>query len=105
MRGKVTVLLVVAASVGLGAAVWYIARPGPPIGPDGLRYDPIEDDPAVQPFLRAAEQEAREAPENQGERPKGWVHGFWRVKKRILKEKYGVDWQSPADMNPRVAFD
>ena len=34
-----------------------------------------------------------------------YCHPFWAVKRRILKEKYQVDWKSPADMNPLVDFD
>jgi hypothetical protein len=105
MRRRVWLILAVVIGVtACGFAVWYRTRtPEPPIGPDGLRYDPIEDDPNVQPFLRAAEKEAAE--ELQGPRRLGWVHGYWRVKKRILKEKYGIEWQTPAEMNPKGAFD
>lgn len=37
------------------------------------------------------------------------VHGFcfiyWRAKKELLKDKYGIEWRSPSQMNPRVKFD
>lgn len=36
-------------------------------------------------------------------------HGFcrrkWALKRDILKDKYGIEWRSPAIMNPRVRFD
>lgn len=35
----------------------------------------------------------------------GYCHGYWRVKKRILKEKYGIDWKSPAELHPYINFD
>lgn len=35
----------------------------------------------------------------------GYCHTYWRVKKRILKEKYGIDWLSPADRFPGMLFD
>ncbi len=35
----------------------------------------------------------------------GFCHGYWMVKKRILKEKYNIDWKSPAELNPGVLFD
>lgn len=38
-------------------------------------------------------------------RSRGLCRSIWREKKRILKEKYGIDWRSPAELNPRVRFD
>lgn len=35
----------------------------------------------------------------------GSCHAFWREKKRILREDYGIDWRSPSEMNPFVMFD
>ncbi|MBQ4585894.1 MAG: hypothetical protein IJA82_06770 [Clostridia bacterium] len=35
----------------------------------------------------------------------GYCHLYWATKKRILKEKYGIDWKSPAELNPGVLFD
>ncbi len=35
----------------------------------------------------------------------GYCHSFWPAKKRILKEKYNIDWQTPAEKNPLVMFD
>lgn len=29
----------------------------------------------------------------------------WEIQKRILKEKYNVDWKSPQDKNPNIHFD
>jgi hypothetical protein len=29
----------------------------------------------------------------------GFIHTFWGRKKQILKEKHGIDWQSPADFD------
>ena len=36
---------------------------------------------------------------------KGYCYIFWGCKKKILKEKYGLDWRSPAEMNPYCKFD
>ena len=107
MQRRAWIILAVAIGVTAGGvALWYRTRqPEPRIGPDGLWYDPIEDDPNVKPLLRAAEKEAKSAEELQGPRRFGWVHGYWSVKKRILKEKYGIDWRTPAEMNPKMAFD
>ena len=35
----------------------------------------------------------------------GYCHYYWQAKKSILKEKYGVDWKSPAELNPGIRFD
>ncbi len=35
----------------------------------------------------------------------GKCHIYWKIKKRILKEKYGIEWQSPAELNPLAKFD
>ena len=35
----------------------------------------------------------------------GYCHLYWYVKKRILKEKYNIEWFSPVELNPSVIFD
>lgn len=35
----------------------------------------------------------------------GMCFEIWRVKSELLKERYGIDWKSPRQMNPRVRFD
>lgn len=35
----------------------------------------------------------------------GLCFRIWSEKKDILKKKYGIDWHSPGEMNPRVIFD
>ncbi len=35
----------------------------------------------------------------------GQCYGIWGRKKTILKEKYGIDWRSPHDLNPGVFYD
>lgn len=106
LRRRILIAFALCMVLGGVSAWWFLIRaPELPRNQAGYRYDPIEDDPAVQPFLQAAEKEAKSAEELQGSRPKGWTHGFWRVKKRILKEKYGIDWRTPAELNPDWAFD
>lgn len=36
---------------------------------------------------------------------RGMCHGIWYHKKRILKEEYGIDWLSPADLDPDTRFE
>ena len=35
----------------------------------------------------------------------GYCHQFWGRKKEILREEYGIDWKTPAEMNPGWLFD
>ena len=35
----------------------------------------------------------------------GGCHRFWAAKKQILKTRFGLEWESPADLNPDVLFD
>lgn len=40
--------------------------------------------------------------------PGGWIgysHSYWQAKKKILKERFGIEWKSPADNFPGVLFD
>ncbi len=69
-----------------------------------LVHDATEDDPAVQPLIRAAEKAADKELEGVPRRL-GFCHQYWAVKKRILKEKHGIDWHSPAELNPNTRFD
>lgn len=35
----------------------------------------------------------------------GFCHKYWWTKKNLLKEKYGIEWKKPVDMNPDVDLD
>lgn len=35
----------------------------------------------------------------------GSCHWIWAMKKRILKEKYGITWYAPSEVNPDCIFD
>ena len=35
----------------------------------------------------------------------GYCHRYWAAKKRILREKYNINWKSPAELNQGVFFD
>ena len=34
-----------------------------------------------------------------------YCHKYWRVKKQILLDEYGIDWKTPAERYPGVIFD
>ncbi len=45
----------------------------------------------------------REFPREQYKR--GICHAIWARKKQLLWELYGIDWKSPAELNPTTRFD
>lgn len=64
-----------------------------------LKHDPQEDDPDKKAYIDTAEVEAEN---NLSDEPhgRGFCHQLWAEQKRILKEKYQIDWKTPAEMNP-----
>ncbi len=74
-----------------------------------LLKDPIESDPRYAEILAEAEAEAEAEAQRElrqmGIDGLGACHYRWGVKKRFLKKKYGIDWKSPAELNPGVCFD
>ena len=35
----------------------------------------------------------------------GSVNVMWEIQKRLMKERFNIDWQSPQDKNPDILFD
>lgn len=35
----------------------------------------------------------------------GQCHKLWKYKKQLLKNKYNIDWKSPAELNPEIIFE
>ena len=71
--------------------------------PDDL-HDPVEDDPEVRPKIEAATRQA-ESELAEVSRDIGFCHKFWALKKKILRRNYGIDWKTPAEMNPGTFYD
>ena len=82
------------------------------------RTDPFDTDPEMNWLTEivdaAAERESLEAinefenrdpPRTIHDVGMGYCHVFWRHKKRILKEQYDIEWQSPAELNPHIWYD
>lgn len=74
-----------------------------------MEHDPTEDDPKYQSIFACIDAEVEAMLEEEGLGKKkigmGYCHVFWSAKARVLKEKYGVEWKSPKEMNPGVLFD
>jgi hypothetical protein len=68
------------------------------INKGGENHDPKDTDPKYREIMRKAGREAdeslaRDCPGLKGKI--GYCHAYWGEKKRILKEKYALDWHSP----------
>lgn len=73
---------------------------------DATLHDPVEDDVRYSATISAAREDAeRIALEELGGRPLGSCHFIWGRMREILKEQHGIDWYSPAEMNPGSCFD
>lgn len=68
--------------------------------------DPIEDDPIMQIYLEMAEEEAHTELAASGH-SRGFGYGpvLDMAKKRILKQKYQIEWKTLEEMNPGWTFD
>ena len=68
-----------------------------------LKYDPVEDTPAFQTIKDELEAKiiAKIGP-NSG---MGYCYLYWESKRDLLKKDYGIEWKSPALLNPKVRFD
>jgi hypothetical protein len=75
-------------------------------GTSGIRRDPVEDDPRFQKVFAGIDTEVDALLADHPHRgAEGFCHVRWKVKKRLLAEKYGIAWQSPDELNPQVIFD
>jgi hypothetical protein len=86
-------------------AIWPIAQED---DPNVRKHDPIEDDPKLKAIFEAVDLEVNESVERDPPEVRhklGYCHGVWALKKRILWERYGIRWRTPAEMNPKVAYD
>jgi hypothetical protein len=79
-----------------------------PVDRDGMTYDPKERDPKYRDIIKKAEKEAEEKLKKElpgAEKRMGFCQHLWDEKKKILKEKYNIDWCTPAELNPFTMFD
>ena len=74
--------------------------------------DPFGDDPESMKISmsKKIEEAKRLLPSNPEQAAElfmqlGCCHTIWALQKRILKEKYGITWYTPAELNPDVKFD
>jgi len=71
-----------------------------------LAHDPVEKDPRYAGIFKTIDAEVDQTlAKHPLKGNMGFCYTIWETKKRILKEKYHIDWQTPAEMNPQVMFD
>ena len=76
-------------------------------GEYGHRYrvDPAEDDPQFATVLLRATLDVDAALAGEDRTITGFCHLSWRTKQRVLRERYGVEWRTPVELNPQIIFD
>jgi predicted HTH transcriptional regulator len=70
-------------------------------------YDPVEDTDQYRSIVEDVDVEAQEELEKSSyinrDSPDGiyfsWCYAFWEIKKRLLHEKYNIEWRTPTEMN------
>lgn len=69
-----------------------------------LKHDPVEWTARWEEVIDEADKivEARLVDHPRG---MGYCHAYWPERVEVLMSKFGVEWRSPARMNPRVIFD
>ena len=72
------------------------------IGIGGDLVDPVEYSHKYLAIKKELDKEL--APMKNGHR-RGRFYEIWPKKKKILKEKYGIDWRSPHELNPFTYYD
>lgn len=87
--------------------LWIGAAPGEgSVTRGGLAHDAIEDDPRhAEVFARIDGEVDALLADHPQRGAMGFCHVRWGAKKRLLKERHGIDWRSPAELNPHVIFD
>jgi hypothetical protein len=70
---------------------------------EGERFDPQEDDPKLRDAFAAVDAAAERRVGNV-KRDDKFIFAFWAEKKAILRDKYHIDWKTPAELNPAIAY-
>jgi hypothetical protein len=69
----------------------------------GERYDAQEDDPKLRDAFAAADAAAERRVGNV-KRDDRFIFAFWAEKKAILRDKYQIEWKTPAELNPQITY-
>jgi hypothetical protein len=69
------------------------------------KRDSLEDDPAKAEIFRQTRAEVTAWMEARDIKGLGSCHSYWGEMRRILKEKHGIVWKSPSELEPFTLFD
>ena len=69
-----------------------------------LKHDPIEWTARWEEIIDDADRKVFDALADTP-RGMGFCHAYWHTRAEVLRRDYGLEWRSPAVMNPRVLFD
>lgn len=69
-----------------------------------LKHDPIEWSAEYERIIDEVEKKVGELLSDEP-RGMGFCFSYWNTKANVLSEYYGIEWRSPAVMNPGVIFD
>lgn len=69
--------------------------------------DPQEEDPQLYAIIKSAEHQAIEElrQEEFNNQVWGYCRVVWDRQQHILKEKHGIDWKTPVELNPNILYD
>jgi hypothetical protein len=67
------------------------------------KFDPQESDQKLRDVFAVADAAAERRVANV-KRDDRFIFAFWAAKKAILRDKYHVDWKTPAELNPGIAY-
>jgi hypothetical protein len=89
-----------------GPVVWFFSVSIPQNHVSVDLVDAQETDETLAPKFKEAREEARARLEQCGIKPMlGYVHAYWPELKKVLKEKFGLTWYSPAQLHPTRIYD
>lgn len=72
----------------------------------GLYHDKVELTDKYKAVIEVVEKEVDDMLKNHPSyKQMGYCHFFWEKKKKILKDKYSIEWRSPSELNPETSFD
>ena len=69
----------------------------------GEKFDPQERDPKLRAAFAAADAAAERRVAN-AKRDQKFIFRFWSAKKDILLRQHSIEWKTPAELNPSIAY-
>lgn len=68
-------------------------------------HDPIEDHPEYSDLIKRVGEEALDQVKREAGPGLGLCHAVWGSMATILRERHGIVWYSPSEMNPLTMYD